>query len=278
MTANLRRPAKLPSFLASPMKGESLTRSGALARSCFLFPEWATSEAHTALWHPAWNRRATESHRADLRGHGDSDVTFSSYGDEETADDIVALIEELDGPAVVVGNSMGAAAATLAAAKRPELVLGLVLVGPFLRDPTASGLQRLLLRAAMARPFAAMSWKAYLPKLYAGWRPADFDQYRASVIESIRKPGYSRAFSLTTRTSHASVEARLVDVVAPALVLMGEKDPDFADPRAESSWIAERLGAEVVMVPEAGHYPQSQRPDVTTEAILTFLKRVSTRA
>jgi pimeloyl-ACP methyl ester carboxylesterase len=34
----------------------------------------------------------------DLRGHGDSDATFASYGDEETAGDVIALIEELGGP------------------------------------------------------------------------------------------------------------------------------------------------------------------------------------
>jgi pimeloyl-ACP methyl ester carboxylesterase len=50
----------------------------------------------------------------DLRGHGDSDTTFPAYGDEETAGDIVALIAEL-GPAVVVGNSMAAGSAVIAA-------------------------------------------------------------------------------------------------------------------------------------------------------------------
>ena len=58
----------------------------------------------------------------DLRGHGDSDATFSSYGDVETAGDIMALIEELGGPAVVVGNSMAAGSATLVAADQPNLV------------------------------------------------------------------------------------------------------------------------------------------------------------
>ena len=43
----------------------------------------------------------------DLRGHGDSDATFSSYGDENTASDVVALLNHL-GPAVVPGSSMGA--------------------------------------------------------------------------------------------------------------------------------------------------------------------------
>jgi pimeloyl-ACP methyl ester carboxylesterase len=210
----------------------------------------------------------------DLRGHGDSDTTFSSYGDEETAGDVVALIRQLGGPAVVVGNSMGAGSAVLAAAQRPELVSGLVLVGPFVRDPTVSTAQRILLRVAMTRPWTALSWKSYLPKLYAGCRPADFGQYRDQVVASLRRPGYARAFSLTTRTSHAPAEARLAAVTAPGLVVMGEQDPDFPDPRAEANWIAQALGAEVVMVPEAGHYPQSQRPDITTGAVLRFLATV----
>lgn len=213
----------------------------------------------------------------DLRGHGGSDATFSSYGDVETADDIIALIEKLQGPAVVVGNSMGAGSAILVAAQRPDLVLGLVLVGPFVRNPKTGALQRILLRMAMARPWVATTWKVYLPKLYAGRRPADFAEYRASVIASIRRPGYAKAFSLTTRTSHAPAEGRLADVATPALVVMGAQDPDFKDPRAEADWIAQAVHGDVVMVPEAGHYPQSQRPDVTTDAILRFLQTLDHR-
>ena len=107
----------------------------------------------------------------DLRGHGDSDTTFASYGDEETAGDVIALIEELGGPAVVVGNSMGAGSAVLAAAQRPGLVCGLVLIGPFVRNGKTSATRRLLLRVAMAPPWAAISWKSYLPKLYAAGQP-----------------------------------------------------------------------------------------------------------
>ena len=208
----------------------------------------------------------------DLRGHGDSDATFSSYGDEETAGDVIALIEELGGPAVIIGNSMAAGSAVIAAAQRPELVSGLALLGPFVRNPTAGAVQRVLLRVAMAPLWAAISCKSYLPKLYAGRRPADFAEYRGQIVASLRKPGHARAFSLTTRTSHAPAEARLADVTAPVLVVMGEQDPDFPDPRAEANWIGRALHAEVVMVPEAGHYPQSQRPDVTTSAVQRFLR------
>jgi len=207
----------------------------------------------------------------DLRGHGDSDATFSSYGDVETAADIMALIEELGGPAVIVGNSMAAGAAALVAADRPDLVEGLVLVGPFVRNGKMSSVQRILLRVAMARPWAATSWKSYMPKLYAGHRPDDFDEYRDTVVASLRRPGYAKAFSLTTRTNHDRAEARLTDVSSPTVVIMGERDPDFPDPSEEARWIAETLNASVVMVPEAGHYPQSQQSGLTAEAILSFL-------
>lgn len=44
---------------------------------------------------------------ADLRGHGDSSATFTAYGDEATAADLIALIEVLDaGPVILVGASM----------------------------------------------------------------------------------------------------------------------------------------------------------------------------
>ena len=173
----------------------------------------------------------------DLRGHGDSDATFPSFGDEDTAGDVLALIGELGGPAVIVGNSMGAGSAVLAAAGQPGLVCGLVLVGPFVRDPAEARSQRL---------------------------PA-------------ARPGYARAFSLTTRTSHAAAQAQLTGVRAPVLVVMGEQDPDFPDPAGEADWIAQALGAQVVMVPEAGHYPQSQRPGITTGVVLRFLATVHSR-
>ena len=111
-----------------------------------------------------------------------------------------------------------------------------------------------------------------MPNLYAGQRPPDFDEYRDRVVASLPRPGYAKAFSLTTRTSHDPAEARLADVTPPTLVVMGDQDPDFPDASTEADWIGQALRAEVVMVPQAGHYPQSQRPDLTTDAILTFLE------
>jgi pimeloyl-ACP methyl ester carboxylesterase len=214
----------------------------------------------------------------DLRGHGASDTTFSSYGDAETAADVLALVEELGGPAVVIGNSMGAGAGVCAAAERPDLVSGLVLVGPFVRS-TGSTMQKLMIRVAMARPWAGAMWKMYLPRLYAGRPAADQDAYLAEVASAMRQPGHTAAFSrLIAQLDHRVAEERLDAVRAPSLVVMGEVDPDFPDPKAEAEWISGRIGSQVVMVPEAGHYPQSQRPDIVSPAVISFLAEVAPTA
>ena len=212
----------------------------------------------------------------DLRGHGDSDTTFSSYGDPETAGDIEAVIDELGGKAVIGGNSLAAGAAVIVAAQHPEKVTALALFGPFVRNPAASAFQTWLFHTMMAPLWVTTMWKSYMPTLYKGKKPADFEQYRAKVVASLKRPGYGKAFSLTTRqTSHAPAEARLGDVTAPAIVIMGDSDPDFKDPAGEATWIGEKLNAQVVMVADAGHYPQSQQPEITTPAVLGFLATVA---
>jgi pimeloyl-ACP methyl ester carboxylesterase len=265
--------ARITSYLSRPEGriGYDVAGAGSLV---VLVPGMGDLRATYRFLAPALRDAGCRVACTDLRGHGDSDTTFSSYGDQETADDILALITELGGPAVVVGNSLGAGAATLAAAISPDAITGLVLVGPFVRNGKISKLQRVMLRVAMARPWAATAWKSYMPKLYAGRQPADFREYRDQVVASLRRPGYSKAFSLTTRTDHTPAEARLRDVSAPTLVVMGAQDPDFPNPQLEAEWIAEKLHGTVVMVADAGHYPQSQQPERTTQAIVSFLASV----
>jgi pimeloyl-ACP methyl ester carboxylesterase len=211
----------------------------------------------------------------ELRGHGDSDVGFSSYDDEAAASDILALVEELGGPAVVVGHSMGSAAGIVAAARQPELVSGLVLVGPFARQPKVNVVLRALMRVAMQPWWARSVWRAYVPSLYAGRRPADFDEHLAAMLGALGRPGRTRAFCRTTHTSHAIAGRLIGSVTAPSMVVMGELDPDFPDPAAEAAWIVDQLAGELLLVPEAGHYPHAQRPDVVAPAVVEFARKVA---
>jgi pimeloyl-ACP methyl ester carboxylesterase len=70
----------------------------------------------------------------DLRGHGHTTLPTSLAGRRgwrDHADDLIALLDTLDGPPVVLaGHSMGATASLLAAAERPERVSQLVLLDP----------------------------------------------------------------------------------------------------------------------------------------------------
>ena len=215
----------------------------------------------------------------DLRGHGESDATFGAYDDVAAGTDLVALLAEVGGgPAVLVGNSMGAGAAAWAAAEAPVLVAALVLVGPFVRNPPAGRAAALLFRLALLRPWGPAAWNAWYARLFTGRVPADLAAQRARLRASLRRPGRWRAFRATTHTSHAPVEARLGEIGARTLVVMGDRDPDFADPRGEAAYIAGRLRAAVVMVPGAGHYPHAEYPEVVTPAILEFLGGAATHA
>ena len=210
----------------------------------------------------------------DLRGHGDSDVTFDDYDDVAAGSDVVALIDELGGRAAVIGNSMGAGAAAWAAAEAPDKVAALVLVGPFVRQVPVGKLMEFGFRLAMMRPWGRAAWLGWYPKLFPGRKPPDFEEHRQRIGRNLKQPGRWQAFSATTRTSHAPVEARLDAVSAPTLVIMGERDPDFPDPAAEARTVADRLHAEIVMVPDAGHYPQAEYPEVVSRAVVGFLGKV----
>jgi pimeloyl-ACP methyl ester carboxylesterase len=211
----------------------------------------------------------------DLRGHGDSDATFTSYDDVATGTDLIALTRHLGGPAVLVGNSMAAGAAAWAAAEAPDLIAGLVLIGPFVRNTPIGLFPKIAFRLSLRRPWGPAAWHAYYPRLYPSRPPGDLDKHRGGIRASLRRPGYWRAFAATTHTSHAPVEARLSEVHTPTLVIMGERDPDFPDPASEARLVASRLGGEVVMVPGAGHYPQAEYPELVAPPLLNFLSGLS---
>lgn len=209
----------------------------------------------------------------DLRGHGDSSAAFGAYDDESIASDILAVIEELDGaPAVVVGNSLGAAAGVVAAAARPDAVAGLVLIGPFVRNH-GSALMRGVQNVALSGPWGHAVWRMYHGGLFGKVRPADHAEHLRLAHHQVARPEHWRAFRQLSRAGHAASEAALPQVKAPALVIMGSADPDFKDPGAEARWVAEALRGTSVIIEGAGHYPQGEQPEATLAPMVDFLRQ-----
>ncbi|MCA5892841.1 alpha/beta hydrolase [Isoptericola sp. NEAU-Y5] len=213
----------------------------------------------------------------DLRGHGDSDTTFTTHGDVATGTDLLALVEHLDaGPAVLVGSSMGGSAAVWAAAERPDLVRGLALVAPHLREPSSPAMMRvhrLLYRAAFARPWGAAAWSRLYTSMFSkGRKGPRHTEHVAAIRHSMADPARLRSFrDLALALDHSPVEPQVARVQAPALVVVGELDPDYSDAAVALAEMRDALGAQGVLVPGVGHYPQHQAPDVVTPAVLDFL-------
>ncbi len=215
----------------------------------------------------------------DLRGLGESSANWPTYSASSMGADLLALLHSLDdGPATLIGTSMGAAAVAWVAAEAPALVDKLVLVDPFVRaDPPQSGLQLAFLKVVMAVAFAGpwrvWAWSKYYDSLYPTQKPEDHDAYLKALAANLREPGRFAATKAMMSVSKADVEPRLAEIRAWSLVVMGSKDPDFPDPKAEAELVAKLIGgADIAMIEGAGHYPHAEMPDRAAEAILAHLQ------
>ena len=208
----------------------------------------------------------------DVRGHGESSPQWSDYSVGAIGADLVALLRALQaGPALVIGTSMAAGAAVWAAAEAPELIAGLVLIGPFVRGGGA-WLGNLLYATLFARPWGPAVWRWYYATLYPSHKPADFAEYSARLKANLAEPGRMEALRQMLYASKAASEARLSQVTQPVLVLMGSKDPDFKQPETEAKWVAEHLHSRYQMIDNAGHYPHAEFPEVTGAHIMAFFQ------
>ena len=209
----------------------------------------------------------------DVRGHGETSVSWKDYSVAGVGSDILALIRHLDaGPAIVVGNSMAAGAAIWAAAEAPELVSGLALIGPAVRGEMNLG-YRLLVGALFARPWGPAAWLRYYQGLFPARKPEDLAAYAAALKHNLSQPGRLEALHADDAGIQSFFRSpRLSQVHLPTLVVMGTRDPDFKDPQAEAEWVAAQLGGACRMVEGAGHYPQSEMPETTGPWIVEFLR------
>ena len=102
---------------------------------------WAHATGfHGRLYHPLLDELATDVNVLawDMRGHGASvgAANLSTFRGWETYyRDLIALLECLDEPVWLAGHSIGATTSIMAAARRPDKVLGLILAEPVIMDP-----------------------------------------------------------------------------------------------------------------------------------------------
>ncbi|NUT46803.1 MAG: alpha/beta hydrolase [Saccharothrix sp.] len=219
----------------------------------------------------------------DLRGHGESSTGWASYTRTDSADDLLALVRHLGGPAVLVGHSFAGGSVAIAAAREPEAVSAIVQISPFTRAQKVDfgGLfsnaryrkgMALLMGTGMFRGVGL--WKRYLDHAYPGVKPEGFADYLAAVEADLRRPGRMAVVSRMGMSAPTDAGAVLGDLRCPALVVEGSLDPDWTDPRAEGEGVVAAMPAglgRVEVIEGAGHYAHAQFPAEVAAAVLAFL-------
>ena len=214
----------------------------------------------------------------DLRGHGESSTNWHDMSVAGLGSDVVALLQQLGEPAMLIGTSISASSVIWAATEAPELVTALVLIGgPFARPAMPPWLTKLLFTPLFSKPWGVAAWTRYYAHLYPASKPADFADYIEALGANLREPGRLRATRQLITTANPSIAERFPQVTQPSLVIMGSQDPDFKQPAVEASWIAEQLGGTAHIVDGAGHYPHAEMAEHTASALLQFLDNVTAK-
>ena len=230
------------------------------------------------MWEPQVGMLEAAGYRVlapDLRGFGQRELEpapFSYLRDAE------ALLE---GPAAVVGCSLGGRVALELAVHRPGLVERLVLIAPGLpgwewSDETRAGWAEE--EAAFERGDAEAAAEASLRMWVDGPRRSP-EQVDPVLRSSVRKM-ILRSYELQQHAWEAGaseeeileppVNKRLGEILCPTLVLVG--DEDTSDMQAIAAHVAESIDrARHVIVPGAGHLPSLERADEVNSLLLAFL-------
>lgn len=173
--------------------------------------DWAAAEGRACL-------------RFDYFGHGRSSGDFADGTISRWRQDVLAVIDQLvEGPAVLVGSSMGGWLAVLAALARRERVAGLVLIAP------AADFTEALIRPALSPDAQAAiardgSWR----------RPSAYEDGAYAITRTLLEDG-----------ARWCVLPGPVAVTAPVRILQGGQDPDV--PWRHALALAEAIQSEDVV-------------------------------
>jgi pimeloyl-ACP methyl ester carboxylesterase len=193
------------------------------------------------------------------------------------------------GPALLVGNSMGAATAVRAASRHPGIVKGLVAID----DPLYA--RHLPARLARHAEVPTYFWSAVgamsLPTTVLRWATgravrrvmrhpqADVDtfvlahwqQSLTSMREVAALGRYALQYAFETRTGHRGIR-----VVCPTLVVHGKRDRII--PLHASLALHQQIPhSELVVLPRSGHCPQLDDPTEVARLVLWLFSRISGR-
>lgn len=230
----------------------------------------------------------------DTRGTGRSAIPadHSSYRCDRLVEDVEALREHLGlHRMVLLGHSAGANVATQYAARYPQHVSKLVLIGPGTRAVGIAVPGEMRRELALSRKdepwfpsaFAALEaitagtgtdWEAISPFFYGRWDSAAQHHHATSQPEN--KDAVT-GFAAEGAFDAEATRAGLASCEMPVLLLTGEFDMN-SPPQPVAEFAALFRDARFVVQSAAGHYPwldDAEQFVVATTAFLTHGERVT---
>ncbi len=218
---------------------------------------------------PAWSANYRVA-RWDRRGYGRSDEPEIEYS---SADDLAWVAGHVtDAPAVLVGCSFGALVSIRCALDRPQLVAGLVLVGPIVTGLDFT--EHFLTRGGRGFPGPDAPLEEHLaywcetdPWFIAGQNHAARHRLRQLLAAN---PHNLRPKAALERAAAEPLLRRLAEISVPTLVVSGEHD--IPDVHAHSGALAAGIpAAERVVLSGSGHLPHVEVPEAFDTAVWSFL-------
>lgn len=205
----------------------------------------------------------------DQRGHGQSSKGHNDFSLETLARDAATVIEELrEGPAVVLGQSMGGVVAMFVAEGWPHFVRALIIVEATAQASMHGSAQRWISRwpASFRNEQEARSFFAS-----QGMR-ADVWVNTLERRGDMRIPAFRAAdmFAIAKHLDSYDCRERCRRIAAPTLVIAGSKS---WLPRAEVQTVAELIPrSQFIVIDGAGHDVHLDAPEQFHDAVSEFVK------
>jgi pimeloyl-ACP methyl ester carboxylesterase len=217
----------------------------------------------------------------DLPGFGASSTAPHGGGIDNWADDVAELIELLgDAPAHVHGTSLGGMIGLSLAARHPEVIDRLVLSCFLCRYDTAARFTRSTWIAAARH--IGMPAVADLTAV-SGFSRSFFERPDAAPeLESMREAFAQSDPSTFVRATESLMNLDLSPYVgairSPLLLLAGEQDNMTPLAPTESGYGMQNVarevpGAELIVLPDCGHYLVIEQPEAAAEHVVAFCTR-----
>jgi 3-oxoadipate enol-lactonase len=210
----------------------------------------------------------------DLRGHGGTSTTGEPSTMEEMAEDLAALLDELNVPrAVVCGLSMGGYVALAFYRAHPERVRALVLADT---RPQADAEEARRTREETARRALGEGMEpiadAMLPKLLSPRTreraPEVVERLRAMMTGVSPRGAAAALRGMALRRDQTDTLSK-IDV--STLVVVGSDD--VITPPSDAEAMHQRVGSSrLVVIEGAGHVSNLERPDEFNRALEEFLE------